>query len=64
MMFTKKSDLCTEFSSGACWGRCRNPNLSGTKFSATRNIEKSSARLKLEQKNFTNIDLTLNALTK
>ncbi len=64
MMFTKKSDAFNGL--GTSYGsRMRSPNFSTTKFTASRNVDnKSTMRLRVMQKTFSNADLSLNALTK
>ena len=62
-MFINKSDDFNGFGTGY-GSRLRNTNLTATKYSATRNIQKSSMRSRMIQKSASNIDLNLNALSK
>lgn len=63
MMFTKKSDDMNTYTSG--FSRTKNSNFtSNIKFSASRNMQKSTVRSRVLQKTANNIDLNLNSLTK
>lgn len=63
MMFTKKSDEFNGFGTGF-GSRLRNTNLTTNRFSASRNVDKSSIRSKVLQKSSSNIDLNLNTLSR
>lgn len=64
MMFTKKSDDFNGFGSTSYGSRMRHPNYSMGKFISSRNAEKSTMRSRVLQKTFSNVDLSLNTLTK